>query len=719
MNGGALSPVLAAGFVLAVAVSSTGCLPPVALSGAALLAGSQAQYGALATGGEITKATGMRSGPGHEYPTVGYVPAGTLAVVYGSQGGWYRIQLAGIGPGTEGWVSADSLQTQGASAGGPTARVNTHVNLRSGPGTGHGRVAVLDPGTVLPVSESRDGWHRVNSPQGSGWVHGNYVSIEQPQVNLPLAMFESLTSGTQSRHSRASGAPGYDFGALAQALSGPASDQETAQRAVTPGKQGVEHAGYSLDIQPVKALLVQGQMDAAAELYTRLGQTTDGGGNSVDTASGSDAGRTDETAQQKADMGEIGFQDPLLSALEHGTLSLDGGDTAQALERYTVAEDILEDRRSGTIVVGVVRGVRDFFVENIVGREEIASYKAEGFEKVLMLNYKTIAFLLEGRREAYNVSRRSSDWQEFERQAFEEKLQKAASDKSLVLEREGGQASLGSAEGLMQEAYADGRAKAAEVKSAYVNPFGYYVVGMVNEFESHADPSLRDNARIAYQKALELNPNSAVLRESASAMERKGVGSARVVHVVAGLGFAPEKKTLTYGLPFSQHVIPVKVPVYHSVPSRVARIEARVPGGQRLGTLSPLADIEAITLRHQEDSAPLEVLRVGVTVIRSGIEKRALERLRFAGIGAMLSDMRDATTNPDMRSWQTLPGSLHAVRLELPSGVSRIELRSYDRSGQRLGRTTVDLEPGRHGFVYARGIDGMLVAHASPIRWIQ
>jgi uncharacterized protein len=689
---------------LVLGTALQGCVPQELIKGMDPMFGPQSQVVGPSFAGVVAKQTVLKAGPGPEHPNLGQVAAGTPVSIVEAKSTWYRVQLDGDQRG--GWVAFDALRIESASGPGIPAQVNTQLNLRSGPGTGHGRVAVLEPGTTISVSEIRDGWYRASTPHGAGWVHGSYVAIDALPGAAPLA-----GSGRPSP-----GASPLAGSAFTQA--NPSLGTQSGPAPVIPGQKNVIFAGYSRDVQPVKTLVRQGRMDAASDLYRQLGETRT---NNVAAADVATSSLTDAQGEQSGTQSTQAFRDPLLSALEQGTLALDGGDVQQSLEQFGMAEDVLEGRRSGSVAGGAVRGLRNFLAENITGREEFKNYNAEGFEKVLMLNFKTIAFLLEGQREAYNVSRRASDWQEMERQAFEKRIEKARSDQSEAVGDAGGAArdSFGGAEGLLEEAYADGRAKAAEVPSAYVNPFGYYVVGMVNEFESYADPSLRDNARIAYQKALELNPKSEVLRQSLAAAEKRGSGSGRVVHVVAGLGFAPEKKTLTYGFPAMGDVIPVKVPVYHRTPSQVTRVEIHAPGRGRLVILSPLADVEAIALRHQEDSKPMEVVRVGVTVIRSGLEKRALQRIQFAGIGKMLGDMRDATTNPDMRSWQTLPASLQAARLELPANVSKLELHSFDANGRLLARTTVEMPPGKHGFVYARGVDNALVAHASPIRWLQ
>lgn len=190
----------------------------------------------------------------------------------------------------------------------------------------------------------------------------------------------------------------------------------------------------------------------------------------------------------------------------------------------------------------------------------------------------------------------------------------------------------------------------------------------------------------------------------------------RLVHVVVAEGFAPEKKTLLYGLRFGEHVLPLKLPIYEPVPSQVRRIEVRDMKGKTLQVLSPLADVEAIALRHQKDSRPFQNLRVGVAVARSAVEKTIFSQL--GQLGQIIGKARDAMTTPDMRAWMSLPARIHAARLLLPRGTERVQLVSIGRNGRELARATVTLGKGRHGFVYARSIEAHLVAYASETLWM-
>lgn len=67
------------------------------------------------------------------------------------------------------------------------------VNIRSGPGTGYGKVGAYPMGTVVDVLEERDGWGRTNK----GWVSLAYLeAMEGPQrvTDTGLAIQEDIIS---------------------------------------------------------------------------------------------------------------------------------------------------------------------------------------------------------------------------------------------------------------------------------------------------------------------------------------------------------------------------------------------------------------------------------------------------------------------------------------------------------------------------------------------
>ena len=76
------------------------------------------------------------------------------------------------------------------------------VNIRSGPGTGYGKVGAYPMGTVVDVLEARDGWGRTDK----GWVSLAYLeAVEGPQraTDTGLAIQEHIISdGRENRPGR-------------------------------------------------------------------------------------------------------------------------------------------------------------------------------------------------------------------------------------------------------------------------------------------------------------------------------------------------------------------------------------------------------------------------------------------------------------------------------------------------------------------------------------
>ncbi len=253
------------------------------------------------------------------------------------------------------------------------------------------------------------------------------------------------------------------------------------------------------------------------------------------------------------------------------------------------------------------------------------------------------------------------------------------------------------------------------VASAYVNPFGFYMAGIVQEFDGYDDVSLRDNARISYKKALKLNPKSKVLKQAVKEIKKRVRRNRRLVQVVIADGFAPEKKTLQFGIAMPGGVVPVKLPIYEPVASKVAHIKIK-SGRKTLATLSTVANIEAIVLRHQLDSLPLEHFKVVAAIARSTAGNILWGQL--GPLGQIGKVFQESLANPDMRSWLTLPKRLLAARFYASKRLKTITIVSYDKRWRRLATKKVTLPKNKHSFIYARTIDNLLYANVNKTLWV-
>jgi len=525
-----------------------------------------------------------------------------------------------------------------------------NTNLRAGPGTGNQKIGSIPQGTEVSVLSRSGKWLQVRtpSPQGNkvGWAYAPLFELET--VRKPVSSAKSYPRD----------------------------------------RSNLIYAGYSEDFQMVKQAMISGDLPAVEGFFSE---------------------REKEVREKSQSDWELIENIGLLRWMERGTLSLDSGNLDEGIRDFGRAEDILNVRQQDSQAEDFLTSLTTFAAESITGNEEFQEYPGEGYEKVLMLNYKSIAYLLDGKRKAYNVTRRAIDWQNMEKQKFEDELRE-------VKEKESTQgASENKSE--WQESYRALDSIAERVPSAYVNPFGYYVAGMIQEFESKEDRSLRDNARISYKKALELNPDSKVIQQALKDMKKKQPKDGkRLVHVVVADGFVPEKKMLVYQIPTNKGLVPIKLSIYEPSPSSVARVEVQTKSGKRLAKLSSVADVEAICLRDQKDKEAFRSLRVGLAIARSVGVNDATSRLGV--FGAILGNAVNEMAAPDMRSWMSLPASIQAARIRVSNKVKELKIVTYAADGSRLGSKIVKLNSGKDNFVYARSIESQVYAIDGNPLWL-
>ncbi|MCZ6642642.1 MAG: SH3 domain-containing protein [Gammaproteobacteria bacterium] len=577
--------------------------------------------------------------------------------------------------------------------------VTKSANMRSGPATSEPVLVVVPEGTPVAIAPRAGDWYQVHAvidgKPVSGWIHHSLIQTQMVALPTPAPV--------------------------------PIGEPVAGQIDIT-------YAGYSERFLDIRSMLVSGDLDKIEETYAQQ-----------------EAETREKIKREKKLKERIG----LLRWLERGTLALDQGTYDAALTYLTTSEELIEKRQGRSILGGALSGMATRTIETVSGNEEMQPYSAEGWEKVLMLNYKTITYLMQGDRRAYNVTRRAIDWQNIEKKAFDKELAnleaklekknarnrakrekeaaKQAAKKKKNAEEDAEEAvpeeqvastappAQTAIEEALKRAFAPTEKKASSVASAYVNPFGFYVSGMIQEFESYADRSLRDNARISYQKALELNPESDVLARAVEDMKKPSADrNVNLVHVIVANGFVPEKKVLTYWVATqSGGVIPLKLPIYEPVTSRVARIEVHSKSGKHLATLALVADIEALCLRQQKDMQRLQVLRAFASYLVSGYLAGTAEASTGL-VGTMigkLSKARQDSSSPDTRSWMSLPATMQATRLRLRKGVDQLKIVTFDDNGVQLASQNVDVNPQSHGVVYVRTFDNVMYAQVVKQLW--
>ncbi len=455
----------------------------------------------------------------------------------------------------------------------------------------------------------------------------------------------------------------------------------------TVNATNIDYAGYSKGFLATKKMIAKGNASGAYDM-------------------------------RKKDMKAKNKEPNLLFSLEQGLIALDSGKRSDAINYLDYSEALLKERNKNGVATNAVQNIATNLIKT-VGFDEFGHYEGTAYEKILMLNFKSIAYMLDGSRKAYNVTRRAIDWQNIEKKNFDKKIKEV---KEELKKKEDEQLKKGnnlSSMGLfsvIKEQYKKSKSKALQVPSAFVNPFGFYMAGIVQEYDSYEDRSLRDNARISYKKALELNPKSKVIKQALKDIQKKAPKGKRLIHIVVADGFAPEKKVLRIDYAMGGNSVPVKLAIYEEDKSKVSKIEIQNKKGKKLATLSQVADIDAITMRYQYDSLPEQHLRMTLSIVRSFFEGQLFQQIGI--LGNIAKSIRNDTTAPDMRSWMSMPKQILAARLYLPKGEGDLYLVSYKKNGKILVKKKISLDSGEHSFVYARTIDDIMYINNSKKMWV-
>jgi hypothetical protein len=493
--------------------------------------------------------------------------------------------------------------------------------------------------------------------------------------------------------------------------------------ALHEGRQGLLTAGYSQRFAVIRDKISFGDYPAATALFDPA-LVSPGAGVADNSRNGPVTGSTDGNSGH-GDHSSALTRDPYLENVETGLFAFEQGDLDVATDRLKKAEKARADSKGGLSKIG--RGLA-WAGGTFVGAGEAAPYRPHDYEDIQQLGYLALTHLFKGQPTCYNVVRRCVQSQidlkaKFEQELADSKAKLAEQEKSAAQKEKSGtagnpaQPSQQQSIGGFEHEFAAFETTALRVPNAYVNPVGDYVAGLIQEIASVDQYSLRDNSRLSYESAIALYGQSPHLHAAATAMKRpRAPAGERVLHVVVGEGFAPERKELVYVLAIAGQLLPVRVPLLTPVASSVDRIEVLGSRGA-ITRLDPIGDFEAIAMRAQQDRTPLMMLEILASVLSSNIIGKAAHHL--GAIGDWLNGARESVAHADTRGWLGLPRRFHVARITLPPKLTSVTLASVGADGRRLASQVVTIPPGEsHSVLYARAVDDhMHVVNARRL-WI-
>lgn len=141
------------------------------------------------TGTVSASSLNVRSTPSTSGAKVTTLSNGASVEILNTLDGWFEVQVGGQkGYVASQYVSLSKEIHQLAPAGKIYGTVTSTLNVRSGPGSSHSKVATLSAGTKVEILEQQDNWYRIDK----GYVSALYVTVPAGQT-IPLAQSVSET----------------------------------------------------------------------------------------------------------------------------------------------------------------------------------------------------------------------------------------------------------------------------------------------------------------------------------------------------------------------------------------------------------------------------------------------------------------------------------------------------------------------------------------------
>lgn len=129
---------------------------------------------AISSGYIATTDVNVRASASANATAIGYIPSGTAVEVLDNTGKWYKVQFGD----KMGYVSAAFVVNQSSmnTANTTPKTVNTSaLNVRSGSGTSHSVIGVLNNGDTVYVIEVVNGWAKIAWYGGEAYVSHSYL----------------------------------------------------------------------------------------------------------------------------------------------------------------------------------------------------------------------------------------------------------------------------------------------------------------------------------------------------------------------------------------------------------------------------------------------------------------------------------------------------------------------------------------------------------------
>lgn len=396
--------------------------------------------------------------------------------------------------------------------------------------------------------------------------------------------------------------------------------------------------------------------------------------------------------------GKSGSLDQLLYLQEMGRLAQLDGDYKESTGYFERVFSLYEEKDAEAKLRLSEMGSG---TASLMVNDNAIPYSGYAYERIFAHGFQALNFLSRGDMEGGAVElRRAALEQRVALQRHEREIARAeqeAEEQGIDLSRYEGHF-----EGL--------NTAASEVKSAIQNAWTFYISAAFWEGRGEYNDALVD-----YKKALEIHPQSTLLKEDIQRVSRKLDGhrpKEGLVVISHEQGFVPPRREISIPIPTIHGYFAVAFPTYQPQDFEPPRpLTVSTDSGVNAST-EPLANVGGMAAKALKERIPAMLVR---QTLRAAAKYSAQKKANkdFGVFGALATQVYNLVSErADLRSWLTLPAHAQATRLELPAGRHRLRL-----SGSGAGATVeIPVQPG--GVTLVRVIDtgSLLRTEVIPIQ---
>ncbi len=423
----------------------------------------------------------------------------------------------------------------------------------------------------------------------------------------------------------------------------------------------------------------------------------------------------------------------LLANWEMGAFYQIAGQYTESRDCFLRADTIARDLEGRAVISG-----RDAarLAASAFTNENVLEFKGEGFEKTMSRTLNALNFLQAGDLQGARVEvRKAAEYQELAQKGHQDRLLEAQKEDAKNAEAARARQQVSSSQELNRE-LAWMNSVTASVKNSFLNPFTYFLSGVV--YELGGEPG---NAAIDYKTAWEMVPGAKAIQRSAyrAALDSNRTADLDIysrsfdrptlemastrrrdqeeVIVVYMPGLIPQKQEVKFPIPMPDGGMSVVAfPVYRYEPRPAEGMEIISPDGTRHIT-EPLVDMRSLAVQAlKEQWVEIAVRQVMRTSAKYLSQKAAEKRARKdGGSGAetavsVLGFLFTAfTENADLRGWYSLPAAIDIGRFDVAPGSQSLVLRWTGPGGaSRNQKIQISVPPGKKTLLFARSFMGEL-----------